>query len=434
MPPSGRKIGTYTVLSEIGSGGMAVVYKAEQPSLGRLVAIKELRQELASDPSIITRFEREAKSVAALAHQNIVHIYDFITRGDSMFIIMEYVEGIDLYDLLHRVDRLPPDIAAIIALQSARALEYAHYRGVVHRDFKPSNLMITKQGEIKLMDFGIARDQAFEDLTRPGTSLGTPAYMSPEQIIGERVDSRSDVFSFGIVLYQMLTGEKPFADDDTKSVLHRILNEPYQRPRRLYPDIPLRLQRIVKRCLDKRRERRYQATHSLRRDLETYLAKKVRINYAGRLVIFLRNREIISDSEAKTYVRADELKSSLEFHTDTGGIDARTVVVRPLVTLNAVLLLLLAAWFGIIAWKPLGLQFGAEHGFVRVNALPWAEVYVDGELYDVTPFAAPIELIPGKHEIEFRNRFFGTKMRTVDVRAGETKRVQVDFKGHKGQK
>src|SRR5690606_38165613 len=116
-----------------GSGGKAVVYKAEQPSLGRNVAIKELRSELAGEPSLITRFEREAKSLANLAHQNIVHIYDYITRGNSMFIVMEYVEGIDLYELLNKVERLPPDIAGIVALQAARALEYAHFRGVVHR-------------------------------------------------------------------------------------------------------------------------------------------------------------------------------------------------------------------------------------------------------------------------------------------------------------
>jgi serine/threonine protein kinase len=218
----GTKIGNYNIVSEIGSGGMAVVYKAEQQSLGRLVAIKELRRELAKDPSIITRFEREAKSVAALGHQNIVHIYDFVSQRDSMFIVMEFVEGIDLYELMNKVNRLPPDIGAIIALQAARALEYAHYRGVVHRDFKPSNLMVTKLGEVKLMDFGIARDMAFDDLTRPGTALGTPSYMSPEQIMGERVDFRSDIFSFGIVLYQILTGQKPFVDDETRSVMQKI--------------------------------------------------------------------------------------------------------------------------------------------------------------------------------------------------------------------
>ncbi|MFC1610952.1 serine/threonine protein kinase [Myxococcota bacterium] len=423
MPPV-KKVGSYTVLSEIGAGGMAVIYRAEQPSLGRLVAIKELRKELATDKSIITRFEREAMSVAALAHQNIVHIYDFITRGESMFIVMEYVEGIDLYDLMNRVERIPPNIAAIIALQAARALEYAHYRGVVHRDFKPSNLMITKEGEVKLMDFGIARDEAFDDLTRPGTALGTPAYMSPEQIMGERVDFRSDVFSFGIVLYQMLTGQKPFADDDTKSVLHRILNEPYNRPRRLFPDIPVKLQRIVKKCMEKRPERRYDSTESLRRDLEKYVSNKVRINYDGRLVIFLRNRQLISDSEAKTFVREDDLQSSLRFRTDTGRVDARTVVLRPLVMLHFVLLLLLAGWAGTVDI----LRLGAEHGYIRVNAVPWAEVWVDGELYDVTPFARPIALLPGQYTIEFRNRFFGTKKRVVDVRAGETARLGVEFK------
>ncbi|MBI5509837.1 MAG: protein kinase [Deltaproteobacteria bacterium] len=424
MSQAGKKIGIFNVLSEIGSGGMAVVYKAEQPSLGRLVAVKELRRELATDPSIITRFEREAKSVAALAHQNIVHIYDFITRGDSMFIAMEYVEGIDLYDLMSKVDRLPPDIAAIIALQAARALEYAHYRGVVHRDFKPSNLMITKQGEIKLMDFGIARDEAFDDLTRPGTALGTPAYMSPEQILGERVDFRSDLFSFGIVLYQMVTGQKPFADDDTKSVLQRILNDPFEKPRRLYPDIPLKLQGIVRRCLEKRPDRRYKSTEALRRELEDFVAGKVRINYNGRLVIFLRNRNLISDSEAKTYVRDEELKSSVAFATDTGAIDARAVVIRPLLAFHFLLLLLLAGFTTAVET----LQLGAERGYVRIHAVPWAEVFVDGDLYDTTPFAAPIPLPPGRHTLEFRNRFLGNRTEIVEVKGGETARVQVELR------
>ena len=424
MSQVGKKIGGYNVVSELGSGGMAVVYKAEQPSLGRLVAVKELRKELAADSSILTRFEREAKSVAALAHQNIVHIYDFISRGDAMFIVMEYVEGLDLFELMNRVERVPPDIAAIIALQAARALEYAHYRGVVHRDFKPSNLMLTKLGEVKLMDFGIARDEAFEELTRPGTALGTPAYMSPEQILGERVDFRSDIFSFGIVLYQMLTGQKPFADNDTKSVLNRILNEPYERPRKIYPDVPLRLQRIVKRCLEKQPSKRYPSTEQLRRDLEDFVASKVRINDNGRLVVFMRNRGILSDSEAKTYVRDDVLKSSVTYATDTGAIDDRTVVLRPLFALNAVLLLLLAGWVSLVDWG----QWGAERGYLRAHALPWAEVWVDGKLVDTTPFVAPIPVAPGPHTVEFKNRFLGSRTEIVEVQAGNTLRVQVDLR------
>lgn len=417
----GKKIGAYSVVSELGSGGMAVVYKAEQTSLERLVAIKELHRQLAKDQSIITRFEREAKSVAHLAHQNIVHIYDFISRGSSMYMVMEYVEGTDLYDLMQKVERLPPDIAAIIALQAARALEYAHFRGVVHRDFKPSNLMITKQGEVKLMDFGIARNEAFDDLTRPGMALGTPSYMSPEQIMGERVDFRSDVFSFGIVLYQMLTGSKPFVDDETMGVMQRILNEPFERPRRRYPDIPWRLERIVKRCLRKEPERRYVSTEMLRRELEAYVAKKVRVNVNGRLVIFLRHRDLISDDEAKTYVREEELAAPESVETDSGRVDPGQAVLRPLFTVYAGLLGLLALWAGIV----FSANLGVTRGYLTVHATPWAEVYVDGKRKGTTPRAPPIKLLPGKHELEFRNKYFEPKRRTVEVRAGERRHLHV---------
>ena len=349
---SDKKIGSFNILAEIGSGGMAVVYRAEQPSLSRLVAIKELRAELANDSSLIKRFEREARSVAQLAHQNIVHVYDFITRGSSMYIVMEFVDGIDLYELLSKVERLPPDIAGIIALQAARALEYAHFRGVVHRDFKPSNLMITKQGDVKLMDFGIARDEAFDDLTRPGTALGTPAYMSPEQVLGEKVDFRSDIFSFGIVLYQMLTGQKPFVEDDTKSVMQRILTEAYQPPRKIYPDIPWGLTRILRKCLEKRPDKRYRSTELLRRDLEDFVAKKVRINYNGRLLIYLRHRELISDGEARTYVRKEEMDAH-SLSTDTGVIDSRSAVLRPLLALNSALLVAFVAFAGVLSYLSL---------------------------------------------------------------------------------
>ncbi len=430
MGMEGRKIGPYTVLSELGSGGMAVVYKAEQSSLGRLVAVKELRSELANDRSLITRFEREARCVAGLAHQNIVHIYDFITRASSMYIVMEFVEGIDLYELLNKVERLPPDIAAIVALQAARALEYAHFRGVVHRDFKPSNLMITKQGDVKLMDFGIARDESFDDLTRPGTALGTPSYMSPEQIMGERVDFRSDMFAFGIVLFQMLTGQKPFVEDDTRSVMQRILSDPYTPPRKLFPDIPWGLSRILKRCLEKRPEKRYKSTELLRRDLEAFVARKVRINYNGRLLIYLRHRELITDNEAKTYVREEELRAVRSRAKDTGQIDPRSAVLRPLLGWNATVLLLLAGWAALVGW----LQLGTELGFVKVRAHPWAEVYVDGKLHDTTPFLEPIALSPGHYSLEFRNTYFESETRKVDVTAGETQMLSVVLKSRRKQR
>ncbi len=168
----------------------------------------------------------------SLQHENILHVIDFLKDGRSMFIVMEHVDGIDLYDLLERSPRLPPDIAAIIALQLVRGLDYAHFRGIIHRDIKPANIMVSMQGDVKLMDFGIARHERFGVLTETGTGLGTPSYMSPEQILGDKLDFRSDLFSVGIVLYQMLTGRKPFVEDDTRTVMQKIRLDRYTSPSR----------------------------------------------------------------------------------------------------------------------------------------------------------------------------------------------------------
>jgi len=222
-----ERIGNCEVLEEIGSGGMATVYKAIQQPLGRVVAVKALKPTIAVDSQFAKRFEREAHFMASLQHENILHVHDFMKRDGSMFIVMEYVSGIDLFDLLEKRNPLPLDVAVIIALKVARALDYAHFRGLVHRDVKPANIMVSRQGEVKLMDFGIARDDTMRDLTETGTGLGTPSYMSPEQILGDKLDFRSDVFSLGIVLYQMLTGKKPFIEDDSHTVMQKIRLDRY---------------------------------------------------------------------------------------------------------------------------------------------------------------------------------------------------------------
>ncbi len=428
MATIGRKIGPYKVLAQIGSGGMATVYQAEQPSLSRLVAIKELRSSLAGDPAMIERFQREALSIAQLAHHNIVHVYDFVEKNGAMYIVMEYVEGIDLYTLLRRVDRLPGEIAAIIALQAAQALEYAHFKGVVHRDFKPSNLMITKEGVVKLMDFGIARDESHEDLTLPGQALGTPAYMSPEQVMGERVDHRSDIFSFGIVLYQMLTGQKPFVEDETLGVMQRIINEPYVRPRAVYPDIPWRLQRTLKKCMQKQASDRFATTGDLRRVLEKWVARKVRINYAGRLVIYLHHKDLISEKEAETYVRSEELLAVDTLAADSGEVSRWSVVLRPVLVSQVLLLGAFAVFaFGVNLLGP-----RLQSAFVRVRVDPWADVYVDGDLHDTTPFADPITVSPGRHVMEFRNRYFEDVERVIELQVGETADLEIKLKSKKG--
>lgn len=246
----------YQILGEIGSGGMATVYKAIQRSLDRPVAIKELKKAYHADEQIVRRFERESRMAASLQHENIVHIYDYWNKP-TYAIVMEYVDGTNLAEVIEKSGALPVDVAIMIAIQVCSALDYAHMRGLVHRDIKPSNIMIKRNGEVKLMDFGIAHTKHLDALTLPGMLLGTPAYMSPEQVIGQPLDVRSDIFSFGIVLYEMLTGAKPFTDEDTRAVTAKIMKDSYPSPRRVNRDIPRRVQWIINKCLRKKPKRRY---------------------------------------------------------------------------------------------------------------------------------------------------------------------------------
>jgi serine/threonine protein kinase len=261
----------YEIIAEIGAGGMATVYKAIQKSLDRHVAIKELKKSYHADTQIVQRFERESKVAASLQHENIVHIYDY-WKKPSYCIVMEYVDGIDLAGVIEKIGPLPVDVGIMIAMQVCNALDYAHMRGLIHRDIKPSNIMIKKNGEVKLMDFGIAQSRNLESLTMPGTLIGTPAYMSPEQIIGQQLDVRSDIFSFGIVLYEMFTGIKPFTDDETEAVSAKILKEKARAPRRINSDIPRSLQRVIKKCLRKKPQRRFGSLLEVEKKLGRRLA------------------------------------------------------------------------------------------------------------------------------------------------------------------
>jgi len=256
----------YEIIGEIGSGGMATVYKAVQKSLDRPVAIKELKKDYSADSQIVRRFERESRVAASLQHENIVHIYDY-WKKPYYSIVMEYVDGVNLADVIEKTGPLPVDVGTIIALQVCEGLDYAHMRGLIHRDIKPSNIMIKRNGEVKLMDFGIAQSRNLEALTMPGTLIGTPAYMSPEQILGQQLDSRSDIFSFGIVLYEMFTGVKPFRDDDTRSVTAKILKEKFLAPRRVNSEIPWGIQWLIKKCLRKNPKRRYGSVPDVRKRL-----------------------------------------------------------------------------------------------------------------------------------------------------------------------
>jgi serine/threonine protein kinase len=261
----------YEIIAEIGAGGMATVHKAIQKSLDRTVAIKELKRTYHGDNQTVRRFERESRMAASLQHENIVHIYDY-WKKPTYCIVMEYVDGVNLAEVIEKTGPLPVDVGIMIAIQVCNALDYAHMRGLIHRDIKPSNIMIKRNGEVKLMDFGIAQSRNLESLTMPGTLIGTPAYMSPEQILGQQLDVRSDIFSFGIVLYEMFTGAKPFTDEETRAVSAKILKDKFRAPRRVNSDIPRSLQRVIKKCLRKKPQRRYGAMLEVEKKLGKRLA------------------------------------------------------------------------------------------------------------------------------------------------------------------
>jgi len=420
------RIGNCRIVEEVASGGMAVVYRAIQDSLNRTVAIKALKTSVSAEPQLVTRFEREAQSLANLQHENIIHVYDFFQERGALFIVMEYVEGIDLYDLLDKVGRIPFDVAAIMAMQVARALDYVHYRGIVHRDIKPANIMVSRQGGVKVMDFGIARDRTYEeDLTEAGTGIGTPSYMSPEQILGDKLDARSDIFSLGIVLYQMVTGRKPFIEDEEKSVMHKIRLEKFVSPRKLNPEIPRELERILTKCMQKLPRDRYRSAQDLVMSLERFLSKHVEMNHHARTVLFLRDRDIISQLEADEYLNPSGVGRSANLMTQQQ-IAARTAVRRAF-WVQAIVSGVLMFIVGLIHLAPVGaskrvevIEAPPEQGYVRLVVHPWARVSVDGKPIAVTPVAEPIELEAGERVLVFENKFFEPLRREVDVPAGDS--------------
>ncbi|HSG66632.1 MAG TPA: serine/threonine-protein kinase, partial [Gammaproteobacteria bacterium] len=247
-----KQLGSFEVLREIGQGGMGVVYLARQPALDRLVVLKKIRRELVADSSMLKRFQREARAAAAIHHQNVVAVYDcFETRG-THYIAQELVNGADLKGVLDRSQRIEPRIAALMVLEVVRGLEEIHARGIVHRDLKPANVLLGAGGEVKIADFGIALEGCGDALTRPGTMIGSLPYMSPEQMLGENVDYRSDVFLLGVLLYEMLVGEPPYRESDgesTDTLLERMQNERYRPARRCRPTVPRRIDRLLRACL-----------------------------------------------------------------------------------------------------------------------------------------------------------------------------------------
>jgi hypothetical protein len=447
-----RRLGNFELLEEIGQGGMGVVYRALQPSLERFVVLKKIRRELLAEPTMLGRFEREARAAAAVHHQNVVAVYDcFEARGDH-YIAQELVAGSDLRAILGKLGRLEPGVASLIALEIARGLEEIHARGIVHRDLKPANILIGAGGEVKIADFGIAIEATADGLTRPGTMVGSIPYMAPEQILGQRADARTDVFLFGILLYEMLAGAPPYRredDGEVESLLERMQKERYTPLRRLARSSPSTVVRLVRKCLRARPAKRAMTAAGLRAALERSLGAPSAIESRAEIAAYLWDRGVFRAEDGTTEVRVPVKRRAR--------VALRGVVRAGIAGTLAALVLVV----GLTAYESRVRRRGEEAEVaalerpieravpiadpvaapvtprvalpaptpaqVRFVAVPWAEIRVDDGPSFLTPQASPVELAPGKHRIVFTHPRFGRSEVEIDLAPSESRTIRHAF-------
>nr|HID13905.1 hypothetical protein [Anaerolineae bacterium] len=305
----GKTLGKYRITEHLGSGGMAEVYKAYQPGLDRYVAIKVLHSFMADEEDFLTRFQREARVVAMLRHPNIIQVYDFDfdAEDNAYYMVMEFIDGpslkVRLQEMAREGQMLPLEEAIRIVTAVANALDYAHQRGMIHRDVKPANIMFTQEGQVILTDFGIAKMMNITGLTASGAMVGTPAYMAPEQGMGQAGDERADIYSLGVVLYQLVTGRLPFGADTPLGIVLKHINEPLPPPTALNPDLPAGIEAVIMRALAKDPGDRYQTAKEFAADLQRAMAGQSIEPISPELTVASATSETVTGARAHDQAR-----------------------------------------------------------------------------------------------------------------------------------
>ena len=377
--------GRYEITGELGKGSMGVVYRAHDPQIGRDIALKVLRPDRVSSEDFVQRFMKEARAIGRMSHPSIVTVYDVGEDQGTVYIAMEFLEGVPL-NAYTREKALTMDEIAGIGIQVAESLDYAHTRGIVHRDIKPQNIMVAPGGRVKLTDFGIAHieDPEASHQTQAGEILGTPNYMSPEQVMGRKVDGRSDLYSLGVILYELASGVRPFKGENLAAIFHAITSETPARPQELNPEVSAALSDIVMKCL--------------------------------------------SRDAAERYATGSELADALKGYLKAGepAIPATVPKKGPLGAIIAAVAVLLVVAAGALYFFSAGREAPLDMGALQVESTPeGAQVFVDGDFKGKSPLT--VEVPVGGHEIRLSMPEYYEWEAQVQVlkEAGEPLRIEL---------